>query len=286
MVTVGILSPGAMGSALGRAWRADGATVVTTVTGRSARTAALAKGLPRLAGVREVVARSDVVVSICPPSSAADNLARIIDAARAEGVTPLLAELNAISPALAVSLAARASAHGLDLVDGSLSGSPPRPDTDTLLYLSGGRAQEVAALLGVGLRPRVIGDRPGSASAVKMCTSSVYKGTTALWEQALETADAFGVLDDVVADLAEEFPGTAAHVGRLIALAASKSRRFVGEMEMIADTQGDAGASPELFHAMAAVYTRLSRTPLAALTPEQARGLDDLGEVLHRLREA
>ena len=284
MVTVGILSPGAMGSALGRAWRADGATVVTTVAGRSARTADLSRGLTRLAGVREVVARSDLVVSICPPSAAGDNLTSIIRAAVDQGVRPLVADLNAISPASAVSLAERAGEHGLDLVDGSLSGPPPRPDTDTLLYLSGDRAEEVAALLGVGLRPRVIGERPGKASAVKMCTASVYKGTTALWEQALETADAFGVVDEVVADLAEEFPGTAAHVGRLIALAASKSRRFVGEMEQIAHTQEAAGASVELFHAMAAVYTRLSLTPLAALSPEQAKDLRDLGEVLHRLR--
>ena len=60
------------------------------------------------------------------------------------------------------------------------------------------RAPSVLAdLPGEGLRTRVVGDRPGQASAVKMCTASVYKGTTALWAQALQTADALGVLDVV-----------------------------------------------------------------------------------------
>ena len=41
--TVGIVSPGAMGSAVGAAYREAGNRVVTTVVGRSARTAGLAE---------------------------------------------------------------------------------------------------------------------------------------------------------------------------------------------------------------------------------------------------
>ena len=55
-------------------------------------------------------------------------------------------------------------------------------------------------------------------------------------------------------------------------------------MEQISATQEAAGASPELFAGMAAVYARLSTTPLAALTPEEARDLTDLEAVLARLR--
>ena len=54
-------------------------------------------------------------------------------------------------------------------------------------------------------------------------------------------------------------------------------------MEQISATQGAAGASPELFAGMAAVYARLSTTSLADLTPEQARDLTDLEDVLGRL---
>ena len=273
-----------MGAALARAWQAGGARVVTTVRGRSPRTRALAEGLTLLPDLDDVVATSDVVVSICPPGAAEHALAAIVSAAVRTASAPLVADLNAISPALAATLAERAGRAALDFVDGSLSGPPPTPTGATHLYLSGARAAQLAACPGPGLRPRVVGDRPGQASAVKMCTASVYKGTTAVWAQALQTAAALDVLDVVVADLAEEFPGTAANAGRLIAVATSKSGRFVAEMEQIAATQGAAGAGPELFEAMAQVYRRLAATPLAGLSPEEARDLTDLTEVLDRLR--
>lgn len=284
MTTIGVVSPGAMGSALGRSWQAGGAVAVATVAGRSERTRELASGLTLLEDLDAVVAASDVVVSVCPPAAAVDALADILAAARRTTARPVVADLNAVSPATVEHLADLAGEAGLALVDGSISGPPPKPGGATMLYLSGARVGVLADLPGEGLRTRVVGDRPGQASAVKMCTASVYKGTTALWAQALQTADVLGVLDVVVDDLAEEFPGTAAAAGHLIALATSKSARFVGEMEQIAATQGAAGASPELFEAMAAVYRRLATTPLARLTPEQAVALRDLDEVLARLR--
>ena len=102
--------------------------------------------------------------------------------------------------------------------------------------------------------------------------------------QALQTADALGVLGPVLDDLEEEFPAQVASAGRRIAVATAKSARFVAEMDNIAQTQGEAGASAELFEGMAAVYRRLSATPLAAVTPEEAAALTDLRDVLTRLR--
>lgn len=303
-----------MGSALGRAWadgatdlnqrvarddgegrgdgvsrgdredRADGARVVTTVAGRSARTVALAGGLELLPDLAAVVAASDVVVSICPPAAADAVLDAILTAAVATTSHPLLLEANAVAPGQVRAMAERAAYLGLDLVDGSVSGGPPTPGGDTMLYLSGARADEVARLGARGLRRRVVGDEPGQASGVKMCTASIYKGSTALWAQALQTADALGVLGAVLDDLEEEFPAQVASAGRRIAVATAKSGRFVAEMDNIAQTQGECGASAELFEGVAAVYRRLSATPLAAMTPEEAAALTDLRDVLTRLR--
>ncbi|WP_200962671.1 NAD(P)-dependent oxidoreductase [Terrabacter sp. Soil810] len=281
--TIGIVSPGAMGSALGRAWATAGVRVVATVVGRSERTAGLASGLELLPDLDAVVAAGDLVVSICPPAAAEAVLASVIEASRATGTTPLLLEANAVSPERVAALAAQAAAAGLDLVDGSVSGGPPEPGSDTMLYLSGARAAEVTRVPAVGLRRTVVGDRVGQASAVKMCTASVYKGTTAVWVQALQTAAALDVLAPVLADLAEELPVQVEGAARRVAVAAAKSARFVDEMESIADTQGSAGASPELFAGMAAVYRRLAATPLAALSPEEAAALTDLRDVLSRL---
>ena len=282
MTTIGIVSPGAMGSALGRAWARGGARVVATVAGRSERTRGLAHGLDLLPDLPSVVAASDLIVSVCPPGAASDVLDAVL--AAADGSTPAYADLNAISPGLAVELAARAERAGLDFVDGSISGGPPAPGGDTLVYLSGERAPWVAGMPSDGIRPRVVGDRPGTASAVKMCTASVYKGTALIWLQALATAERLGVLDVVLADLGEEYPGDVASAARRIAMAASKSGRYVGEMEQIAATQDSAGIGSALFDGMAAAYDRVSGTPLARLSPEEARELEDLREVLGRLR--
>ncbi|MGO4598015.1 DUF1932 domain-containing protein [Terrabacter sp. 2RAF25] len=281
--TVGIVSPGAMGSALGRAWARAGNRVVATVTGRSERTRGLAHGLELLADLDEVVSSSDVVVSICPPSAADDVLADIIASARRAGSSPVVLEANALAPDLVEALASTSSAAGLTLVDGSVSGGPPSPDGDTMLYLSGAGADRIASLPAEGLRRRVVGPEVGQASAVKMCTASVYKGTTAIWAQALQSAAALGVLDVVLDDLSEEFPRQVEGAGRRIAVATAKSARFVAEMEHIARTQGRAGTSVELFEGMAAVYRRLAGTSLAALSPEEAAAVVDLREVLARL---
>lgn len=282
MPTIAIVSPGAMGSALGRCWQAGGHRVVATTRGRSERTRLLADDLELLADLDAVVGVADLVVSICPPDQAQTVLGAILDAARHTESTPVVLDANALSPTTVAGLAALAAAAGCGFVDGAVSGGPPRPGTDpvTTVYLSGELGPWVAELDHDGFRTRVVGPDPGQASGVKMCTASVYKGTTALWIQALQTARALGVTDVVLEDLAESEPDAVRQRAGSIAVAASKSSRFVAEMEQIAQTQGAAGASPELFAGMAAVYARLARSELAATTPEAARTMDDLDAVL------
>ena len=66
MATVGIVSPGAMGSAVGNALLRGGARVIATVAGRSERTVALARRaeLELLADVGAVIHEAEIVLSI------------------------------------------------------------------------------------------------------------------------------------------------------------------------------------------------------------------------------
>jgi len=280
-VRIGIVSTGAMGSAIGGVLREGGAEVVTTLDGRSERTARLAReaGIERLPDLEAVVRESDVVLSVAPPGQAEAIARWIAAAAGSSSARPLVADLNAISPATARNVEATLAAAGLELVDGSISGPPPRRPGSTRLYLSGRRADEAAALPFTGIDVIPVGDEVGSASAVKMCTASVYKGTVALLTHALLTARANGVLDHVVGDLGELADGAA----RTIARSATKSGRYVGEMHEIAATQAAAGLTPALFEAMAAVYAALAERPLAAQAPEDVDELVDLDLVLGRL---
>ena len=278
---VGIVSAGAMGSAVGGALRDGGAEVVTTVAGRSERTARLAEeaGLECLPDLDAVVGTADVVLSIAPPGEA-EEIAGAIGAAAQRGASrPLVADLNAVSPDTARRIEAALAKRGLDLVDGSISGPPPRAAGSTRIYLSGSRAQEVAGLPFAGVRLIPVGVEVGTASAVKMCTASVYKGSVAILVQALLTARENGVLDHVLDDLAELADGA----GRSIARSATKSARYVGEMREIAATQAAAGLTPALFEAMAEVYSALSRRPLAQESPESIGADIELADVLRNL---
>jgi 3-hydroxyisobutyrate dehydrogenase-like beta-hydroxyacid dehydrogenase len=265
MPTVGIVSPGAMGSAVGGSLLRGGARVVTTLAGRSERTSRLAReaGLELLPSAGEVVEAADVVLSIVPPDQATSVAAELAGAR-------LLVDLNAVSPATARQISSE--------VDGSISGPPPVSPGTTRIYFSGPRAVEVAALPFDGVEVIVVGEVVGLASAVKMSTASVYKGSAALLTQALRAADHYGVLAYVLDDLDDLASGA----GWQIARAASKSGRYVGEMHEISTAQGDAGLDPGLFEAIADVYAEIAATPSGRVPPEDAAS--DLDEVLRQLR--
>ena len=286
MPTVAVISPGAMGTAMGNALAGGGAKVVATLAGRSERSRGLVAGssLELLDDLVAMVGEADVVLSIVPPEAAL-NVARDVQrAAREAGRSPLYADLNAIAPATVARIANELREDGLDVVDGSISGPPPRSPGTTRLYLSGVRAQEIASLPFEGVDRIVVGPEVGSASAVKMSTASVYKGSSALLVQALLAAHANGVLEHVLADFRTASPDLVASLERRLGNAAAKSGRYVGEMREIAATQAATGLTPALFEAMAEVYEALSRTPLARTSPEEVASDVLLEELLDGLR--
>lgn len=283
MTCIGIISAGAMGSALAHAWGTGGARVVTTVDGRSERTAerARAAGLEILPGLADVVAQSEVVVSIAPPDQARPIAEAITVAAGQSGATPVVADLNATAPTTVDQLVDTLGRAGLRLLDGAISGPPPRPGGPTTVYLSGPDADLLAGLPADGVRTHVVGTRAGRASAVKMCTASVLKGFDALLTQALMTARVHGVERWVVDDLAQRYPAQMQILARELALAASKAWRYVPEMREIASTQAAAGARGELFEAIAAVWGMVSAS--AAGDGESAPQSPSLEQVLDAL---
>lgn len=260
-----------MGSAVGAAYRAGGCRVVTTAGGRSDRTAERARtaGLELLPDVSAVVAASDLVLSIVPPGQARQAAGTLAGAR-------LLVDGNAVSPATVAEIAG----YGAELVDGSISGGPPGPQDamPTRLYLSGPRAEEVAAVPAPWLDVRVVGPEVGTASAIKMCTASYYKGRAALAAQALLTAQELGVTEAVLDDLGDLLPRPDS-----VAMAATKAWRFVDEMREIAATQGAAGLPDALFEGMAQVYEELARRS-GARSLEGVPGDGTWADVLAALR--
>ncbi|HWN26425.1 MAG TPA: DUF1932 domain-containing protein [Actinomycetospora sp.] len=269
MAVVGVVAPGAMGTALGACLAAGGHRVLTSLAGRSPATAARARPLFTDAGtLDDLVAAVDVVLVVVPPGAARAAGEELGAACTRTGARPLTVEMDAVAPATVAAIAA--SLPG-ELVDGAVSGPPPRPDAAvaTRVFLSGARAGEVAALDAPGVRWVVLDGPVGAASAAKACTASVRKGHQALLAHALVTAQAHGVLDTVLADLRLDFPDAGVAPA---ATAATKAWRFVDEMTEIAATQEDAGLTPALFEALAEVYRALATSDWGGRRPEDVPG--------------
>jgi 3-hydroxyisobutyrate dehydrogenase-like beta-hydroxyacid dehydrogenase len=281
LVVVGLVGAGAMGSALGARLRDGGVRVLVALDGRSDRTRLLAReaGLEDVRTLEALLGEASVVLSVVPPGAAVEVAESI--AAAAEDARPLVVELNAVAPATVQRAAGILGERGIDAVDGSISGPPPNRSGTTRVYLSGPRAAEVAALPLEGVERVVVGDEVGLASAVKMCTASVYKGRVALLAQALRAAAAHGVAEHVLDDLVETGLADRNRVGATLGQASAKAWRYVPEMEEIAATQAGAGLTPDLFLAVARVYAGLAERALAD-APEDVADDVPLTEVLRR----
>jgi len=260
-LTIGLLHPGEMGAAVGQCLAGAGYRVLWAPEGRSAATGerADAAGLERC-GLAEIPARSDVIVSVCPPASALD-VARQVAQSQPGGFGGLYLDANAISPATAGEVAAIVTAGGASYVDGGIIGTPPVTPGFIRLYLSGARAGQARDLFaGTAVDARLVAP-PGTASAVKMAYASWTKGSAALLLTARALARAEGVESALLEEWGISQPGLERRSAAANESAAAKGWRWVAEMEEIAETMAAAGL-PEGFHQAAAeVYSRFQQGP-------------------------
>lgn len=252
--TIGVLHPGEMGAAIGAVLRGTGRSVVWASAGRSSATArrAEAAGLDDAGTVAELCAQAGVILSVCPPHAALD-LAREV-----AGYRGVFIDANAVSPATSRVVGEAIAGAGGTYVDGGIVGSPPTAPGTTRLYLSGAGAQAVAELFaGTIVDARVLSERIGDASAMKMIYAAWTKGAAALVLNVRALAREAGLEDALLADWHEslpQLPGVSLQAARS---AAAKGWRWAAEMEEIAATFAAAGL-PDGFHLAAAELFRRS----------------------------
>jgi 3-hydroxyisobutyrate dehydrogenase-like beta-hydroxyacid dehydrogenase len=252
--TVGLLHPGEMGAAVGAELQRCGRTVFWASGGRSERTRLRAKeaGIEDAGSVDELLGRSDVVLSICPPHAAVD-VARSV-----AGFDGLFIDANAIAP---TTMRAVAETVGGRCVDGGIVGPPPRPPATTHLYLSGREAPAVASLFeGTAVHARVVSDEIGAASALKLAYAAWTKGTAALLLAIQDFARAENVEDALFAEWKYSLPDLRERLQRARRSADAKGWRWVGEMGEIASAFA-VHDLPDGFHRAAAEIFRTMPTP-------------------------
>ncbi len=239
-----------MGAAIGAVLRQRGIEVLWASAGRSEATAARADaaGLIDAGTVKELAQRSDVLLSVCPPHAAAE-------VASAVGEFPgVFVDANAISPATTRRIAATFERF----VDGGIVGGPPSRTRGPRLYVSGADAVAVPEVFsGTPVDVRVLSERVGDASALKMAYAAWTKGTAALVLAIRQVARSEGVEDALLAEWRESIPELEARLAAAERSAAAKGWRWVAEMEEIAATFEASGA-PAGFHRAAADVFRPS----------------------------
>ena len=256
IATVGLLHPGAMGAAVGRVLVRTGRSVLWASDGRSADSAARAEqaGLQDAGTAAALAARSDLVLSICPPHGALDT-ARAIG--RFDGV---YVDANAVSPGTAEVVATIVEAGGGTYVDGGIIGPPPRERGTTRLYLSGDRAGEVARLfLDARLEPVVVDGGRFAASATKMAYAAWTKVGAALLLSAHEVAERLEVDDVLRAEWAISQPELAGRLASARRSATAKGWRWEAEMHEIAATFAQVGLPDGFGESAAEVFGRFPR---------------------------
>lgn len=287
--TVGVLSPGDMGHSIGNVLRQGGLRVITCLRGRGQRSAALAQeaGIEDVADDETLVRQADVLLSVLPPDRALQIAERVATAVRATGADLLFADCNAIAPQTARQVAEVAERAGIHAVDVGIIGNPPRPGpSKTRLYASGRYADEFAELSKHGLDVRVMGDRIGQASGIKMCYASLTKGLNALATELLTAGRLMDVEGPLLAELESSQPQLLAWINRQVPSMPPKAYRWVGEMLEIAATFDHLGLTPRILQGAADVFALVEQTPLGDETPEHRTRGATTAEVVTDLADA
>ncbi len=280
-VTVGIISPGDMGSGIGEKLAKNGARVIVALDARSERTKELAAaaGLEDVGTVERMVTEATHVLSVLVPSEATAAAERVARALETTGAAPVYADLNAVSPATTRRIGEIVEAAGARFVDGGIVGGPPRGTVNPRIYASGPNAAELAVLEQHGLIVPVLGDKIGLASGIKMCYASMTKGFQALGTELLVTARLLGVDEALREEMLDSQPALRGWLAKSTLTMPPKAHRWIGEMEEIAATFEQVGLTPRMLLGAADMYTWIATTGPGHETPEnrdKSRDLDDL----------
>ncbi|MDE0975908.1 MAG: DUF1932 domain-containing protein [Arenicellales bacterium] len=267
---VAILSPGAMGHAVGRVLAEHGVDIMTCLAGRSERTHRLASaaGFTEMPTLEDLVCEADLVLSILVPVDAEAIACQLAGALKATGAQPYIADCNAISPMRSAKIETIIQSAGGRFIDASIIGPPPGQGAPPRFYVSGIHAEVMLPLDGKGIVVKSLGETIGRASGIKMCYAALTKGTSTLQVALLTAAESMGLTEELRQELAYSQAAALQSMESTIPRLPSNAHRWVGEMEEIASTFAQVGVTSHFHLGAAAIYRLLQATSFAHESPE------------------
>lgn len=163
---------------------------------------AAAAGAQLVATPRELCKRADVIIALIPGKSALAAL-RSVRRYLSTGHIYVDASSAAVKSMEKAAQMLEGRAH---FVDAAIMTPVPLNGIKGVVVASGAHAEQFRALMApYGMNVKVVGDKPGAASAMKLIRSVCMKGLSAVLLESLEAAQRYGVLEAAAADLAESF---------------------------------------------------------------------------------
>ncbi|KZT57081.1 6-phosphogluconate dehydrogenase C-terminal domain-like protein [Calocera cornea HHB12733] len=281
---IAVISPGAMGSALGARLSAHSARVLTHIpAGRSQGSHdRAAKAGMHPVSMAQIAREADWVLSVLPPDAALDFAAQFtvaynsLQGPEKRAGKPAFADLNAVNPSSVVRIAQLFGKEGLALpfIDGSIIGGPPKGEYNPIIYASAEVGPEGAkvldefeALQTYGLKIGALrgeGASIGAASALKMAYAGITKGTTGLAATMILAAyhNSPGTAEALIAELSDSQPLMLQRFTKGIPDMLPKAYRFHGEMDEISGfvVEEGGGGSGDIHKGLAATYRRIEKS--------------------------
>ncbi|HRN76062.1 DUF1932 domain-containing protein [Ottowia sp.] len=208
-------------------------------------------GIEAHGSAQALCAASDLVISAV---TASNTLAVAEQAARHIRAGALFLDLNSASPGTKQQCARLIEDAGAHYVEAGVMTSVPPYGIRVPMLLGGARAAELAERLNRwGMDAKVVSERLGIASAIKMCRSVMIKGLEALVIESYTAARAYGVEEHVLPTLQETFPGIdwSAQGAYFFSRVAQHGQRRAEEMRESARTVQEAGFEPFMARAIA-----------------------------------
>jgi 3-hydroxyisobutyrate dehydrogenase-like beta-hydroxyacid dehydrogenase len=219
--------------------------------GEPERAHAAAAGIAAQVSMQALCAQCDLVISAV---TASNTLAVAQEAAQYIRPGALFLDLNSASPGTKQSAAREIDAAGGHYVEAGVMTSVPPYGIKVPMLLGGAKAAELARVLqGWGMDAKVVSEKLGVASAIKMSRSVMIKGLEALVIESYATARHYGVEDHVLPTLQETFPSIdwSRQGAYFFSRVVQHGKRRAEEMREAANTVREAGFEPFMASAIA-----------------------------------
>jgi 3-hydroxyisobutyrate dehydrogenase-like beta-hydroxyacid dehydrogenase len=272
---VGILSPGVMGTALAEVLLAGGCDVITTLNGRSPRTAELCErsGIAIRTCITDVIDDADVVISAVTPRAALPLAKQVGKSAANRGRPLTYIDVNSVSPRTVEQIAEEFRGLSVRFVDAAIHGIAGRLKTQGTIFASGPTADVVDRFFGSEVRVQILGKDLGRASLMKMMLGGMSKGIIGLFLQSSLLAQNAKMTDEFCAALGHYYPDVLSFVERSLPTYPQHAGRRAQEMREFADTLELTGLPPQIAIELSKLFSALDNSELASVCQNEPKPL-------------